>query len=221
MPDPGPVGPEHDARVPVRVRAELVAAAAGEDTDATRRRVRQAEADHCVERAMERFERQRQARGAGWQRDHEGMLRLWAKLDPEVGAAVEANLEALRRQYWLDDKQVRNGRRTPAQRDADVLAYTLAGVTLVETGAEPGHRLRVAEQLPHQRSARCGIGPVDLRLGSPPVVVTRQRTDQLRRGTDAEPAQSEFSVTRENAHAVTYFPCPNARSILHGRWCSR
>ncbi|WP_419863798.1 DUF222 domain-containing protein [Candidatus Poriferisodalis sp.] len=131
-----------DARVPDGVRAELVAAAAGEDTDATRRRVRQAEADHSVETPMERFERQRQARSAGWQRDHEGMLRLWAKLDPEVGAAVEANLEALRRQYWLDDKQVRSGRRTPAQRDADVLAYALAGITLTDTDSAAVDRLR-------------------------------------------------------------------------------
>ena len=131
-----------DARVPDGVRAELVAAAAGEDTDATRRRVRQAEADHCVETPMERFERQRRARGAGWQRDHEGMLRLWAKLDPEIGAAVEANLEALRRQYWLDDKQVRSERRTPAQRDADVLAYALGGITLTDTDTAAVDRLR-------------------------------------------------------------------------------
>ena len=131
-----------DARVPDGVRAELVAAAAGEDTDATRRRVRRAEADHSVETPMERFERQRQARCAGWQRDHEGMLRLWAKFDPEVGAAVEAGLEALRRQYWLDDKQVRSGRRTPAQRDADVLAYALAGITLTDTDTAAVDRLR-------------------------------------------------------------------------------
>lgn len=130
-----------DARVPDEVRAELVAAAGSEDTDATRRRVRQAEADHSVETPTQRFERQRRARGAGWQRDHEGMLRLWAKLDPEVGAQVEAGLEALRRQYWLDDKQVRSGRRTPVQRDADVLAYALAGVTLTDADTAAVERL--------------------------------------------------------------------------------
>lgn len=130
-----------DARVPDEVRAELVAAAGGEDTDATRRRVRRAEADHCTETPMERFDRQRHARGAGWRRDHEGMLRLWAKLDPEVGAQVEANLEALRRQFWLDDKQVRSGRRNPAQRDADVLAYALAGITLTDADAAAADRL--------------------------------------------------------------------------------
>ena len=130
-----------DARVPDLVRAGLVAAAAGEGTDATRRRVRQAEADHCVETPMERFERQRQARGAGWRRDHEGMLRLWAKLDPEVGAHVEAQLEMLRREYWNDDKQIPNGRRTPAQRDADVLAYVLAGITLTDADAAAVDRL--------------------------------------------------------------------------------
>jgi len=153
-----------DARVPDGVRADLVAAAAGEDTDATRRRVRRAEADHCVETSMERFERQRRARSAGWQRDHEGMLRLWAKLDPEVGAAVEAGLEALRRQYWLDDKQVRNGRRTPAQRDADVLAYALAGITLTDADTAAVDRLHArqdrqqADETPED-TARRGLSP--------------------------------------------------------------
>ncbi len=177
-----------DARVPDGVRAELTAAAAGEDTDATRRRVRRAEADHSVETPMERFERQRRARGAGWQRDHEGMLRLWAKLDPEVGAAVEAGLEALRRQYWLNDKQVRNGRRTPAQRDADVLAYALAGITLTDTDAEAVDRLHARAQpdshLPDQ--------PVDdddaaIRRRLPPAQINvligldalRSRTDEM------------------------------------------
>ena len=130
-----------DARVPEPVRAELVAAAAGEDTDATRRRVQRAEAEHSVETPIERFERQRAARGAGWRRDHEGMLRLWAKFDPDTGAHVEAALEALCREYWIDDKQVRNGRRTPAQRDADVLAYALAGLTYTDADAAAVRRL--------------------------------------------------------------------------------
>ncbi len=130
-----------DARVPDPVRAELVAAAAGEDTDATRRRVQRAEAAHSVKTSMERFERQRAARGAGWRRDHEGMLRLWAKFDPDTGAHVEAALAALCREYWIDDKQVRNGRRTPAQRDADVLAYALAGLTYTDADAAAVRRL--------------------------------------------------------------------------------
>ena len=130
-----------DARVPDRVRDELVVAAAGEDTDATRRRVQRAEAEHSVETSMERFERQRAARGAGWRRDHEGMLRLWAKFDPDTGAHVEAALEALCREYWIDDKQVRNSRRTPAQRDADVLAYALAGLTYTDADAAAVRRL--------------------------------------------------------------------------------
>ncbi|MYA26092.1 MAG: DUF222 domain-containing protein [Acidimicrobiales bacterium] len=130
-----------DARVPDPVRAELVAAAAGEDTDATRRRVQCAEAEHSVETSMERFERQRKARGAGWRRDHEGMLRLWAKFDPDAGAHVEAALAALCREYWIDDKQVRSGRRTPAQRDADVLSYALAGLTYTDADAAAVRRL--------------------------------------------------------------------------------
>ncbi len=130
-----------DARVPEPVRAELVAAAAGEDTDATRLRVRRAEAEHSVETSMQRFERQRAARGAGWRRDHEGMLGLWAKFDPDTGAQVEAALEALRREYWIDDKQVRTSRRTPAQRDADVLAYALAGLTHCDADAAAVGRL--------------------------------------------------------------------------------
>ncbi len=130
-----------DARVPDPVRAELVAAATGEDTDATRRRVQRAEAEHSAETSLERLERQRAARGAGWRRDHEGMLRLWAKFDPDTGAHVEAALEALRREYWNDDKHVRNGRRTPAQRDADVLACALAGLTYTDADAAAVRRL--------------------------------------------------------------------------------
>ena len=143
-----------DARVPDTVRGELVAAAAAEDTDATRRRVRQAEADHCAETSMERFERQRKARGAGWQRDHEGMLRLWAKLDPHTGAQVEAMLEPLRRELWADDKQVRNGRRSPAQRDADVLAYALAGVVATDADAAAADRLLDRAGRQHRRPER-------------------------------------------------------------------
>ena len=143
-----------DARVPDAVRAELVVAAGGEDTDATRRRVRQAESEHSIETAAERFERQRRARGAGWQRDHEGMLRLWAKLDAVAGAQVEANLEALRRQYWLDDKQVHTTRRTPTQRDADVLAYALAGITLTDADAAAVERLHARARWDAHRPER-------------------------------------------------------------------
>ena len=178
-----------DARVPDGVRAELTAAAAGEDTGATRRRVRQAEADHCAETPMERFERQRRSRGAGWQRDHEGMLRLWAKLDPEVGAAVEAGLEALRRQYWLNDKQVRNGRRTPAQRDADVLAYALAGITLTDTDTAAVDRLRALAHPDSHPADEPAVGDESLTIGRrlPPAQISvligldalRGQTDEM------------------------------------------
>lgn len=173
-----------DARVPDGVRAELVVAAAGEDTDATRRRVRRAETDHSVETPMERFERQRRARGAGWQRDHEGMLRLWAKLDPEVGAAVEANLEALRRQYWLDDKQVRSGRRTPAQRDANVLAYALAGITLTDTDSAAVDRLRARSRPDRLSTHEPAAGNPERRL-PPAQISVLIGLDALRGQTDA------------------------------------
>ncbi|MCY4517235.1 MAG: DUF222 domain-containing protein [Acidimicrobiaceae bacterium] len=140
-----------DARVPEEVRAELVGTAAGEDTDATRRRIRRAEVDHTVETSMERFERQRKARGPGWQRDYEGMLRLWAKFDPAAGAQIEAALETLRREYWADDKQLSSGRRTPAQRDADVLAYALGGITATDADAAAVDRLR-ARARPNSRA---------------------------------------------------------------------
>ena len=173
-----------DARVPDGVRAGLVAAAGGEDTDATRRRVRRAEAHHCTETPMERFERQRQARGAGWQRDHEGMLRLWAKLDPEVGAQVEASLEALRRQYWLDDKQVRSGRRTPAQRDADVLAYALAAITLTDTDAAAVDRLHARARPSHDLPDQTAAGNPERRLPAAQISVLIE-LDALRGRTDA------------------------------------
>ncbi len=116
-----------DARVPNAVRQELLAAAALEDSDQTRQRVHQAQ--HSNETAMQRFRRQREARGAGWRRDHEGMLKLWAKFDPRSGAQVQAVLDTLQQQYWINDKQVRSNRRSPAQRDADVLAHAIASLT--------------------------------------------------------------------------------------------
>lgn len=135
-----------DARVPDGVRDDLVAAAGAEDADATRRRIRQAEAEHSAETPMERFERQRQTRGAGWRRDHEGMLKLWARLDPSAGAQIEALLEPLRRELWADDKQLRSERRSPAQRDADVLAYALAGITATDADAAAVGRLHARAQ---------------------------------------------------------------------------
>ena len=174
-----------DARVPDEVRSGLVAAAGGEDTDATRRRVRRAEADHSIETPTERFEHQRRARGAGWQRDHEGMVRLWAKLDPEVGAAVEANLEALRRQYWADDKQVRSGRRTPAQRDADVLAYALAGITLTDADAAAVDRLHARAHHDRHLSEELAADNPERRLPAAQISVLiglealRGRTDEM------------------------------------------
>ena len=153
-----------DARVPDEVRQDLVAAAAGEDTDTTRSHIRQAEAEHCVETSMERFERQRKARGAGWQRDHEGMLRLWAKFDPRAGAQIEVALETLRREYWADDKQTRSDRRSPAQRDADVLAYVLGGITATDADAAAVDRLR-ARARPNSHTPN---GPAPSRRTTPP-----------------------------------------------------
>ena len=175
-----------DARVPDPVRAELVAAAAGEDTDATRLRVQRAEAEHSVETSMEQFERQRKARGAGWRRDHEGMLRMWAKFDPDTGAHIEAALEALRRQYWHDDKQVRDGRRTPAQRDADVLAYALAGLTYTDADTAAVRRLHA-----HARSGNLPDGPPRSRR------VTPRKSASKR--TSAECEQPEDAIPEANA----------------------
>ena len=125
-----------DARVPDDVRCELIAAAAGEGTDQTKRRVRAAEAEHCSESAEQRFARQRAKRRAQWGTDDDGMLRIGALLDPEIGARAEAALSAISQRLWRDDKHLRVGRRTPAQRDADALAYLLCGVTLNEADAK-------------------------------------------------------------------------------------
>ncbi len=199
-----------DARVPDSVRAELVAAAAGEDTDATRQRVRRAEVEHSVETSMERFERQRKARGAGWRRDHEGMLRLWAKLDPDTGAHVEAALEALRREYWIDDKQVRSGRRTPAQRDADVLAYALAGLTYTDADAAAVRRL-------HDRA---DAGSDNLRDDPPPSRRTTPRKGAAKRTTaECEPsgdASTQASAANDERRTLGRQLPPAQVSVLIG-----
>ncbi len=192
-----------DARVPEPVRAKLVAAAAGEDTDATRRRVQRAETEHSVENSMERFERQRAARGAGWRRDHEGMLRLWAKFDPDTGAQVEAALEALCREYWNDDKQVRNGRRTPAQRDADVLAYALAGLTYTDADAAAVRRLHArastrSDNLPGDPPPSRRRSRSNLRDDPPPSRRTTPRNGSAER-TTAECEQPDNDAPEANA----------------------
>ena len=64
------------------------------------------------------------------------MLRIGALLDPEIGARAEAALSAISHAMWRDDKHLRVRRRTPAQRDADALAYLLCGVTLSEADAK-------------------------------------------------------------------------------------
>ncbi len=191
-----------DARVPDPVRAELVAAAVGEDTDATRRRVQRAEAELSVETPMERFERQRNARGAGWRRDHEGMLRLWAKFDPDTGAHVEAALEALCREYWIDDKQVRNGRRTPAQRDADVLAYALAGLTHTDADAAAVRRL-------HARAGRdkqIEDGPPPSRRVTPRKSASRRTTAECEHPHNACPEASaaDDDAAADNDEGLTF-----------------
>ncbi|WP_420445891.1 DUF222 domain-containing protein [Candidatus Poriferisodalis sp.] len=125
-----------DARVPDEVRHQLIAEAASEGTDQTKRRVRAAEAEHCSETAEQRFARQRAKRRAQWGTDDDGMLRIGALLDPEIGARAEAALSAISQAMWRDDKHLRVGRRTPAQRDADALAYLLTGATLSEADAK-------------------------------------------------------------------------------------
>ena len=176
-----------DARVPDGVHEQLVAAAAGEHTDATRQRIRRAEAEHCGETPMERFERQRRKRGAGWRRDHEGMLKLWATFDPRTGAHIEAQLETLRRELWIDDKQLRNGRRTPAQRDADALAYVLAGITATDADSDAVDRLharaRSKGHTPHQE-------PTSRRV-TPPKTGTKHTTAQRNRSGRAQPHAAE------------------------------
>ena len=125
-----------DARVPDEVRHQLIAEAASEGTDQTKRRVRAAEAEHCSETADQRFARQRAKRRAQWGTDDDGMLRIGALLDPEIGARAEAALSAISQAMWRDDKHLGVGRRTPAQRDADALAYLLTGATLSEADAK-------------------------------------------------------------------------------------
>ena len=192
-----------DARVPDEVRGELLAAAGAEDTDATRRRVRQAEADHCAETSMERFERQRKARRAGWQRDHEGMLKLWAKFDPHTGAQIEAMLEPLRRELWSDDKQVRSGRRSPAQRDA----YALAGIILTDTDTAAIDRL-------HARAHKHGH-IADEPSRDEGLTATRQPSPS-RRTTPPNNSAERSAARRNRAAPDSLSP---AGSGQHGRPC--
>ena len=164
-----------DARVPDEVRHLLIAGAAAEGTNETKRRVRAAEAEHCCETADQRFARQRAKRRAQWGTDDDGMLRIGALLDPEIGARAEAALSAISQAMWRDDKHLGVGRRTPAQRDADALAYLLTGATLSEADAKAIAKLigqppggAVGSARPEPAGAAHGhVGPAVMRVGGP------------------------------------------------------
>ena len=103
-------------------RRELVAAAVGEGTDATRERAAAAEIAARNETPEQRFMRQHANRFLRFYNNRDGMVCLEGALDPDSGARLKAKVAAIANRMWRTDKQQPpSQRRSPDQRDIDAL----------------------------------------------------------------------------------------------------
>ena len=103
-------------------RRELVAAAVGEGTDATRERAAAAEIAARNETPEQRFMRQHANRFLRFYNNRDGMVCLEGALDPDSGARLRAKVAAIANRMWRTDKQQPpSQRRSPDQRDIDAL----------------------------------------------------------------------------------------------------
>ncbi len=166
----GDINPEQadslaKARVPDKVRADLLHQATREGADLTKRRIREAERAHDTETAEQRFERQHRNRRLRSWTDNEGMRRFEAALDPVAGAHANNAITALAQRLWRADKHlVAVRRRTPSQRDADAFTQLLTNANASgpsDSGpATPNTTLRVTISFDDLRQA------VDATLGA-------------------------------------------------------
>ena len=110
------------ADVADQTRRELVAAAVGEGTDATRERAAVAEVAARDDTPEQRFMRQHANRFLRFYNNRDGMVCLEGALDPDSGARLKAKVAAIANRMWRTDKQQPpSRRRSPEQRDIDAL----------------------------------------------------------------------------------------------------
>ena len=110
------------ADVADQTRRQLVVAAVGEGTDATRERAAAAEIAARDETPEQRFMRQHANRFLRFYNNRDGMVCLEGALDPDSGARLKAKVAAIANRMWRTDKQQPpSRRRSPEQRDIDAL----------------------------------------------------------------------------------------------------
>ncbi len=175
------------AKVPDDTRDELLALSRRSCTDDTRVAVRDAEQAASDETPERKFRRQHRRREAATWTDNEGMWNLRARLDPEAGARVQANLDAEGRRLWQEDKTCRpNQRRTPAQREADALTNLACREARADSPPNHGNATppMAAEPADHNDSHRTAPTPSRRDRAQPARIQVTVSLDALRHATD-------------------------------------
>ena len=186
-------------------RRELVAAAVGEGTDATRERAAAAEIAARNETPEQRFMRQHANRFLRFYNNRDGMVCLEGALDPDSGARLKAKVAAIANRMWRTDKQQPpSQRRSPDQRDIDALcAATFQPQRPTPTSrpsrARGSHRPHFHTPNDRQRAVRQFDGQPHGPVTDEPksrghnTNLSGPRTEEPRRGSayDTEPSDAE------------------------------
>ena len=192
------------ADVADQTRRQLVVAAVGEGTDATRERAAAAEIAARDETPEQRFMRQHANRFLRFYNNRDGMVCLKGALDPDSGARLKAKVSAIANRMWRTDKQQPpSRRRSPEQRDIDALC---AATSQPRRASSSRHR----PTDPHPRSTSTTPGHQD--TNSPPAAApqpqrpapnhARSHTNTHPRSTTATP-QHQDTDADQSAGATT------------------
>ena len=155
------------ADVADQTRRDLVAAAVGEGTDATRERAVAAEVAARNETPEQRFMRQHANRFLRFYNNRDGMVCLEGALDPDSGARLKAKVSAIANRMWGTDKQQPpNQRRTPEQRDIDALCAATSQSTRPDSARTRSRTDDRHRQRPDMSGPRDGDQPPSPQAGS-------------------------------------------------------
>ena len=148
-------------------RRELVAAAVGEGTDATRERAAAAEIAARNETPEQRFMRQHANRFLRFYNNRDGMVCLEGALDPDSGARLKAKVAAIANRMWRTDKQQPpSQRRSPDQRDIDALCAATCRSARPDPGRTHSHTDGRHQRRRDMSGPRDGYQPQSPQAGS-------------------------------------------------------